>query len=129
MEKNSVDIEAIERIKTYLRLGDLDLTGLDALEAIKAMCVARICKSVGIKCKCNSQNKYFNFFAMITGQAVADKFGLRIEIAPASLRLVKYDHKNLVTEVTRFLESEDVDEAFVDSFNMIDNYTYLIDKI
>ena len=119
----------LTKVKDFLLLNNFETDGDNLVQDIKELCVARICRSVGIKCEYNSKNDYFNFFAMITGQAVVDKLNIRLEIAPASLRLVKYDGKNLVGEVLKFLDKEDVDEAFVDAFNLIDDYTYLIDKI
>jgi hypothetical protein len=57
---------------------------------------------------------------------VCNKLNIKIRIAPDNLRLFRYNKLNLIEEVRNFLDEEDVEEAFIDSFNLVDEYKYLI---
>lgn len=98
-------------------------------EGIKELCVCRLCKSVGIKCEYNYKSEFFEFFSCITGEAVCQKLNIHMHLAPDYIRFIKYEHLNLVDCVTQFLETEDKDEAFIDIFNFLDKYKYLIAKL
>lgn len=119
----------INGICSYLKIEQPVLHSLTLKEEIKELCVARLCKSIGIKCEYNYKSNFFEFFSNITAEALCNKLKIKIRIAPDHLRLFRYERVNLVDEVRKFLENDDIDEAFIDSFNFIDRFKYLIAKI
>ncbi len=126
---NKNDQEIIKKIEEFI--GDISSSiESDNLTCIiKEMCVKKLCEVVGIKCGCNFKNPYFNFFGCVMGQALCNKLKIRLTIAPAGLRLIKYDGINFVSKAEEYLEGEDVDEAFIDVFDLTDDHKEIIDKI
>lgn len=116
----------IDKLCTFLKLNKPKITSETNNETIKELSVARLCKSVGIWCEYNYKSQFFEFFSTIMGQAIVEKLKIKLKIAGDEFRLFKYRHKNLIDEVKYFLDTEDIDEAFIDAFNFLDEYTYLI---
>ena len=98
-------------------------------ETIKKLCVARLCKAVGITGKYNHKSEFFDFFASIMGEALCEKLAIKLQIACDEIRLIRYEHINLVREFKRFLDEESVEEAFLDAFELADRFKYLIPKL
>ncbi len=98
-------------------------------EIIKKLCVARLCKAVGITGKYNYKSDFFEFFSCIMGEALCEKLSIRMHIACDEIRLVKYEHINLVGKIKEYLETETVEEAFLDAFELVDKFKYLIPKL
>ena len=118
----------VNTVQELLCLNSFNVSSSNIKEAIKELCVAKLCKTVGITGKYNYKSDFFNFFSSIVGEAVCRKLNLKLQIASDELRLFKYEHINLIDEVEKYLNNE-VEEAFLDSFNLIDNFKYLIPKL
>lgn len=115
--------------KKFLKLNEYVIHSDELLEQLKELCVARLCKSVGIRCDYNYKSPFFEFFSAITAEALCEKLGFLFHVASDDLRLVKYEGVNLIQGVKKCLEQEDVDEAFIDAFNFVDNHKYLMTYI
>lgn len=116
----------IADIKKFLNLEDINLMSKSFAEQIKELCVAKLCYGIGIKCGYNYKSDFFEFFSSIMGEAMCEKFELDMHVASEELRYVKYEHCNLVNQARIFLEQDCLDEGFIDAFNFIDKYRYLI---
>lgn len=123
-EKNIID-----KVCKYLKMQSPELFSSSVEDEIKNLCSAKLCDVIGIRCAYNPKNDFFNFFSTIMGEAVCIKLHLNINIAPNILRLVRYDGINFVNSTYQLLLSEDVDEAFIDAYNLVDKYKYLIERI
>lgn len=119
----------LDQICSYLQIKKPLLSGLDITDNIKEICVARLCKSMGLNCTYNFKNSFFELFATITGEAVCNELNLRMHIADDELRLVRYGNINFIQYVIDLFETEDVDEAIVDSFNFARKYYYVLQDI
>ena len=114
--------EVLQKVKSYLKLQNFSCSDNVCLQDnIKIMCVQKLCDVVGIKCKCNYKNKFFNYFSSITGEAVCQVLNIPISIASDNYRLFKYNHINLVEHVKQILIAEDLENAFVDIFQFLDD--------
>lgn len=126
-EDYGLDIEnTIRKICTFFRFEKPNINSCTRNEIIKELCVARLCKSVGLTGKYNYKSEFFEFFSNIMGEAVCEKLSIKTHIASDELRLVKYEHINLVNEIKSYLDNETVEEAFLDAFELADRYKYLI---
>lgn len=119
----------IDRVCEYLHMQSPDLFDTSIEDEIKDLCSAKLCDVIGIRCAYNPKNDFFNFFSTIMGEAVCIKLHLNMNIAPNALRLVRYDGINFVNSTYQLLNSEDVDEAFIDAYNLVDRYKHLIERI
>ena len=117
--------QTIKRVCDFFRFEKPKITSLNLKDAIKEICVARLCKAIGLSTY-NFKSDFFDFFSNIMGEAVCEKLSINVRIASDELRLVKYNHINLVKETKGYLDNETVEEAFIDAFNLVDNFKYLI---
>lgn len=99
------------------------------IDNIKEACVDRLCVAVGVNCDYNYKSDFFNFYAEIFGQAVLDVLGINMIIASDVVRLFKHNHINLVEQVKKNIEEKLMEEAVLDSFDLIDKYKFLIPHI
>ena len=106
---------------------NLEITSLK--ETIKQLCVARLCKAIGLTGKYNYKSEFFEFFSCVMGEAICEKLSIKMHIACDELRLIKYEHINLVNQIKSYLDSESVEEAFLDAFELLDKFKYLIPKL
>ena len=120
--------KTIKKVCEYLKIERPKMFSTTINEAIKELCVARLCKAVGITGTYNYKSEFFNFFASIMGEAVCEILGIKVHVASAELRLIKYEHINLVEQVRYYLETETIEEAFLDAFELADRFKYLIKK-
>ena len=116
--------QIIKKVSDFLHV-ECNFKSSTLEENIKELCVARICKSIGIRCEYNYKSTLFEFCSCITGQAVADILGIKIDIVPPKIKCCRYDGINIYQEVKKFIETEEVDEAFCDAFKLLDKYKYL----
>lgn len=127
---NELDKESIlKKVCVFFKMDYPNLHSSSLKEGIKEICVARLCKSIGIRCEYNYKSAFFEFFSQIIGEAVCKKLNIRLTIAPDCLRLFKYEHYNLVDTVGMFINFENIDEGIIESFNFINKYTYLIPQL
>lgn len=129
-EDNILDIEnTIRKICTFFRFEKPKINSSTTNEIIKELCVARLCKSVGLTGRYNYKSEFFEFFSNIMGEAVCEKLSIKTHIASDELRFVKYERINLIAEIKSYLDNETVEEAFLDAFELADRYKYLIPEL
>lgn len=126
--KNETE-KVVDVVCDFLGMENPHLNNGTIKETIKELCVIRLCKTIGLTCKFNYKSMFFEFFSSIMGEAVCDKLGLKIHIAGDNLRLFKYEHINLVQATRSFLDYENIEESFLDAFDLADKYKYLIPQI
>ena len=119
----------IKRICEFFKFERPEMKSVTTKEAIKELCVARLCKSIGITGKYNYKSDFFEFFSSIMGEAICEKLSLKTHVACDELRLVKYEHVNLIREIKSYLDNETIEEAFLDAFHLVDKFKYLIPKL
>ena len=122
-------VDILEKVSSFLKLKQQTLKSLTARDGIKELCVIKLCKVIGLSGNYNYQSEFFNFFSSIMGEAVCERISIKIRVAPDELRLIKYEHINLVQTVMFFLETKSLEEAFLDAFNLADRFKYLIPKL
>ena len=123
------DEKILKKVMHFIDFDMTDFNGDNIIDNIKELCVKKLCSVVGIKCGCNFRNPYFNFFGCVMGQAICNKLSIRLTIAPAGLRLIKYDGINFVSRAEQYLENPDIDESFIDVFDLTDDHKNIIDMV
>ena len=119
----------MEEVCSFLEV-DNNINFSDSLENfIKEACVKKLCEIVGLTWKFNHRSDFFEFFSQIMGEAINLKLNLKTNIACDSLRLFKYEGVNLIERTVFYLETECLEEAFLDTFELADKFKYLIEKI
>lgn len=122
--------QIIEKICLFFHFEQPSQNINDELDAIKELCVARLCKAIGLtKGVYNHKSEFFNFFATIMGEAVCEKLGINLRVACDELRLVRYNNINFVKEFKSYLDTKTQEEAFLDAFELVDDNKYLIPLI
>ena len=107
-----------------------DLNHTNSIENfIKKATVKKLCEVVGLTGKYNHESPFFKFFSNIMGEAVCEVLNIKIRIACDEVRLFKYSGINLVEKAIDYLKTESVEEAFLDVFEMADQFKFLVDKI
>ena len=117
---------AIQKICDFFRLEKPQTLNTNTKEAVKELCVIRLCKAIGLKGNNTFKSDFFDFFGSLMGEAVCENLSIKVHIACDELRLVKYDRLNLVQEIKSYLQNETVEEAFLDAFDLADRFKYLI---
>ena len=126
---NELNIDAeIEKIYEFFNMNNIKLHGETLQDFIKELCVARLCKAVGLS-NYNYKSDFFNFFANIMGEAVCEKLEIKAHVACDDLRFCKFEHINLIKTVKSYLDKSSVEEAFLDAFELVDKFKYLIPKL
>lgn len=121
--------EILKKLTQFINFNVSNFDNDNILDNIKELCVKKLCEVVGIKCGCNYKNPYFNFFGCVMGQALCNKLSIRLTIAPAGLRLIKYNGINFISKAEQYLDNPDIDEAFIDVFDLTDDHKNVIDLI
>lgn len=132
MDENKTNLkneEIIEKVRKYLKEDRVLSAGNSVEDSVRELCVARLCKAIGIRCDFNYRTDFFQFFSAIMGEAVSVKLNLKLRIASDVLRLFKHKGVNLVERTLQYLDNPILDEAFIDTFNLVDDYKYLIDEL
>ena len=127
--RSSQENEMLSKVCAFLQMDMPNLTEQSFDRAVKELCVIRLCKAIGIRNIYNCKNKFFKFYATVIGQAVSDILNLKLVIAPAELRLVKYNGINFVNRIKDYLQNEDMDEAMIEAFDLIDDNKDIVEKI
>ena len=132
MNTTETDIDReiiIEQICNFFNIKRPQMYSVGTNEAIKELCVARLCKTIGLTGRYNYKSEFFDFFSKIMGEALCEKLSLKTHVADDELRFVKYEHINLIKELKYYLDTETIEEAFLDAFNLADRYKYLIPQL
>ena len=128
-KEERINVRQISMVANFLNITDYKINDECTAEQIKRLCVLRLMKAVGLSGKFNCKSEFFEFFSMVMGEAVCDRLGINLNIAPDKLRLIKYDNINFVTLFKEFLNNDLLDEAFLDAFTLADKYKHLIPEI
>ncbi len=126
MDHNCDQESTIKIVKKYLGLENPKIFNKTTKNIIKELCVTRLCRSVGISGTFNYRSDFFDFFASIMGEAVCEKLNIKIHVASEDLRLIKYEHINLIEQARFYLDNETLEEAILDIFELADRFKYLI---
>ena len=116
----------VNKVCDFLCFKRPKMYSLSTAESIKELCVARLCKSIGITGPYNYKSKFFNFYSSIMGEALCEIFKLKIHVATDEIRLFKYEGVNLIERAKKYLLEESIEEAVLDVFNLADKFKYLI---
>ena len=116
----------LNKIINFLKIKFPELTDVDVKENIKELCVAKLCEVIGVRCKYNYKSEFFNFFSDVVGEALCRKLTISIQIADDKYRLFKYDGVNLIDRALNILNSFEIDEAFLEIFEFLDKFKYVI---
>ncbi len=118
--------KAIQKICDFFRLEQPLQLSNSMQVAIKELCAIRLCKAIGLNKNNAFKSDFFDFFGCLMGEAVCQKLSIKQRIATDELRLVKYDKINLVQEIKSYLDNETIEEAFLDAFELVDRFKYII---
>ncbi len=121
--------QILNKICTYFNMDKPILSSDEICENIKELCVAKLCKTMGLKCAYNFRNQFFDNYSIITGEAVCMRLNINTHIANDNIRLVRYDRINFIRYVSDLFETEEVDEAIIDAFNFSQKYGQVISSI
>lgn len=119
--------EWLKKIYNFFQLESKNSFG-DFVSEVRQACISRLCMSIGVKDCSQFQSEFFEFFSAILGQAVCDYFKINCAIAGAELRFVRHEGINIVNEVVKLFQTQEVDEAVIDAFEIIDRFKYLVQK-
>ena len=127
--KENLQQDIVSNITKYLKLKEINLTSNTLIENIKELCVAKLCNVIGITCHYNYKSDFFELFSSLSGEALCDKFDLKMHVAKDELRLIKYEKINLVETAKSYFLNENIDEVILDTFNLADKFKHLIPKL
>ena len=99
-------------------------------EKIKEICVARLCKDIGIRCAYNYKNDFFDFFASIIGEAIVNKLKINLTIDKFNLKYVKFKNVNLINTAQQLLDKNSkIGDAFIAVYDFTNEYKDVIYKL
>ncbi len=122
------DYEILQAIKDYVDIEYPVING-SVEDNVKAICVARLCKAIGINCAYNFKNTFFDFFSCIMGEVIVNKLGIKIKIDNYNLKYAKFEDVNIIYTASMLLENPNLDEAFIDVYNLADKFKHIITKL
>lgn len=128
IQTKAEDDEILQAVKDFVKIDYPEIDG-GVEENVRAICVARLCKAIGIRCECNFKNAFFDFFSCIMGEVIVQKLGFRVKIDDYNLKYVKFEDVNLIYTASMFMENPNLDEAFINVYNLADKFKHLIAKI
>lgn len=125
---NNENMDEIERAQIIKNICDFfkmevpNLYNKSIEDAIKYICVVRLCKAIGLSGVKNIKSDFFDFYSCIIGEAVCEKLNIKLRIASDELRLVKYNQINLIDRAKQCLENDLLEEAIIDTFELADEF-------
>lgn len=117
-ELNEDCLKVLKEVSEYLKIELKEYHG-KVEDAIKALCVAKLCDVIGVNCAYNDKTSFFNFFSSVVGEAVVNNLNIQLTIAPCELRCVRYDGINFITQAKEFLSSFEMEQAFIKIFEFL----------
>lgn len=123
-----VECEYVGEVRRFLRLNNLVLTSKTQVENIKELCVARLCNAIGIDFKYDYNCEYFRLFANVVGEAVCRVLNINLVVGCPEVRFIRYNHINLVDRACEILKSCEIEEAFLDLYNFIEDSKKFVPK-
>lgn len=128
--ENNIDQNSIKRkVCDFLNMEPIQMETTSIVAFIKEFVSKKLCEVVGLTGNFNHRTPFFDFFSSIMGEAVCEVLNIKIRIACDELRLVKYSGINLIDKAVEYLNTQSIDEAFLDTFEMVDKFKFLVEKI
>lgn len=121
--------ENIVLVKKYLKLEEFELKSVEIIENIKELCVARLCREIGITFRYDYKSEYFRLFSNVVGEAVCRVLDIKVTVGSPVVRLVRYNGVNLVDKACELLKTESLEEAFVDLYNITEEFKKIVPKL
>lgn len=115
-----------EKVRAFLKMSGYTFVGGDVGEKIKNMCIAKMCRVIGIDCEQCYNSKLFQIFGGILGEAVCRKLMLSLHVVSEELRYLCFNGINFVEQSVHFLNEFEVDEAVLDIFNFVDEHKSIL---
>lgn len=119
----------LSQVCSYFKMQKPNLTESLFDDRLKELCVIKIFEAIGVKNMYNRENRFFRFLSTCMAQAVSDILNLKLNIAPANVRFVRYDGINFVNQIAEYLQQDDIQLAVIDSFNLVDDNKQIVDGI
>ena len=127
IERNLQSTEEIaNKVCKFMNMDEPVLFSKTSVETIKEICVAKLCKVLGIKCAYNYKNEFFSVFSSLAGEAVVRILDIKISIAPYYLGCVRFDGINFIERMIEILNFPNKEKAIFDAFNFVNKYKHLI---
>ena len=126
MEKTLAMETKISKACKFFNMAEPAFYSITTEDKLKELCVIKLCEAIGIRCAYNFRTGFLGFFSEVMGEAVSNKLDLSLCIAKPNIRFVKYNHVNLIQEVEFMLETEELEEAFLDAFNFLERFKDVI---
>ena len=123
------DYDILEEVCNFIDFEMPILNEDEIIGGIKELCVAKLCDVVGIRGAYNYKSEFLSFFSDVVAEAVVEILGYKFHIASERLRFFSFDHVNLVCAAKKLMLNENKDEAFIDAFNLIDKFKYIIPRL
>lgn len=118
--------EIVDKVCQFMNIEKPILFSKTMEEMIKEICVAKLCKVLGIKCTYNYRNEFFSIFSTLTAEVIVRILDIKINIAPYYLSCVKFDGINFIEKMIAILASPNKEKAIFDAFNFVNKYKHLI---
>ena len=121
--------QIFEKVCSFFEMSMPNLTETDFVRQFRELCLIKLFDAIGVGNKYNGKNRFFGFVSLVVGQAVSDVLKLDIEVAPSYLSLIKFDGINFVKQIKQFLQTEDIEQAMIDAFDLCDDNSKTINNI
>lgn len=118
--------EILSRACKFLNFERAKILSVTLKDGVKELCVARLCQALGVGCAYNFKNEFFNFFSCIMGEVVSNKLGHDLGIDEYKLKYIKVENTNLITSAQTMFENPNMDQAFIDVYNLAKRFKHLI---
>lgn len=129
LQKQNEDYDILDAVCNFIDFKMPFLHEDELCAGIKEICVAKLCNVIGIRGAYNYKSEFLSFFSDVVAEAVVDILGYKFHIADDQLRFFSFDHVNLVCTAKTLMLNENKDEAFIDAFNLVDRFKYIIPKL
>ena len=121
--------QIIKKICNYFKMEVPNLDNQSIEEMVKRICIIRLCKAIGLSGVKDIRSDFFDFYSCVMGEAVCNKLNIKLKIASDELRFVKYNQVNLIERTENYLENEMLEEAIIDTFELVDEFKEVINLI
>lgn len=121
--------QMLNKVCSFLEMPMPNLTETEFVRQFRELCLIRLFDAIGVGNKYNSKNRFFGFVSLVVGQAVSDVLNLGVNVAPDYLRLIKFDGINFVNQIKQFLQTEDIEQAMIDAFDLCDDNVKTVKSI
>lgn len=125
-EKERLEEQILLQACEFLNFERKKILSAGLKDGVKELCVGRLCQALGVECAYNYKNEFFNFFSCIMGEVVSSKLGHDLGIDEYKLKYIKVENTNLITSAQTMFENPNMDQAFIDVYNLARRFKHLI---